>query len=139
VRHTLTCRYLALLGPSKTQGGVDSASSVASEQYVKALAAASSVLYGTKQSAVESATSVAAERYAQAITAASYAIYGTPTPTAIIKTVQVEVRTRVYPNDLAKLSMPIGMRWLAKYSKLYQSFFLVFILINYRTGKLPIQ
>ena len=94
VRHTLTFhRHVALLGPSRTQGSVESASSVASEQYAKALAAASSVLYGTEQPAVESATSVAAQKYAQAVTAASYAIYGTPTPTAIIKTVQIEVRT----------------------------------------------
>ncbi|KNG48141.1 hypothetical protein DDE82_004827 [Stemphylium lycopersici] len=84
----------ALLGPSKTQGSVESASSIASEQYAKALAAASSVLYGTEQPAVESATSVAAEKYAQAVTAASYAIYGTPTPTAVIKTVQIEASSR---------------------------------------------
>ncbi|KAI4937845.1 uncharacterized protein J4E92_000458 [Alternaria infectoria] len=84
----------ALLGPAKTQGTVESASSIASEQYASALAAASSVLYGTEQPAVESATSVIADKYAQAVTAASYAIYGTPTPTAIIKTVQVEANSR---------------------------------------------
>jgi hypothetical protein len=94
VRHTLTFyRHIALLGPSSTQGSVESASSIASEQYAKALAAASSVLYGTEQPAVESATSVAAQKYDQAVTAASYAIYGTPTPTAVIKTVQIQVRT----------------------------------------------
>jgi hypothetical protein len=59
----------ALLGPSKTQGTIESASSLASEQYERAMAAASSVLYGTQQPAVESATSVAAERFAQAVTA----------------------------------------------------------------------
>ncbi|EOA83317.1 uncharacterized protein SETTUDRAFT_22019 [Exserohilum turcica Et28A] len=84
----------ALLGPSKTKGSVESASSIASEQYAKALAAASSVLYGTEQAAVESATSVAAEKYAQAVTAASYAIYGTPTPTAVIQTIQIEASSR---------------------------------------------
>jgi hypothetical protein len=84
----------ALLGPAKTQGTVESASSIASEQYAKALAAASSVLYGTEQPAVESATSVVADKYVQAVTAASYAIYGTPTPTAIIKTVQIEASSR---------------------------------------------
>ncbi|CAN9260703.1 unnamed protein product [Alternaria alternata] len=84
----------ALLGATKTQGTVESASSVASEQYAKALAAASSALYGTEQPAVESATSVVADKYAQAVTAASYAIYGTPTPTAIIKTVQIEASSR---------------------------------------------
>lgn len=59
----------ALLGPSKTQGTVDSATSLASEQYAKAIAAASSVLYGTEQQPIESATSVASEKFAQAVTA----------------------------------------------------------------------
>lgn len=84
----------ALLGATKTQGSVESATSLASEQYQRALAAASSVLYGTEQPIVESATSVASERFAQAVTAASYAIYGTPTPTAIIHTVQVQASSR---------------------------------------------
>jgi hypothetical protein len=84
----------ALLGATTTQGTVESASSVASEQYAKALAAASSALYGTEQPAVESATSVVADKYAQAVTAASYAIYGTPTPTAVIQTVQIEASSR---------------------------------------------
>ncbi|KAF2660332.1 hypothetical protein K491DRAFT_711832 [Lophiostoma macrostomum CBS 122681] len=84
----------ALLGPSKTQGTVESATSLASEQYAKALAAASSVLYGTQQGTVESATSVASDKFAQAVTAASYAIYGTPTPTAIYRTVQVQANSR---------------------------------------------
>lgn len=84
----------ALLGPSKTQGSVESVSSLASEQYSSALAAASSVLYGTQQPAIESATSVASDKFAQAVTAASYAIYGTPTPTAIIQTIQVEASSR---------------------------------------------
>ncbi|KAH7392422.1 hypothetical protein DE146DRAFT_140542 [Phaeosphaeria sp. MPI-PUGE-AT-0046c] len=84
----------ALLGATKTQGTVESATSLAGEQYQRALAAASSVLYGTEQPAVESATSVASERFAQAVTAASYAIYGTPTPTAVIHTVQVQVSSR---------------------------------------------
>lgn len=84
----------ALLGVTKSQGTVESATSLASEQYSRALAAASSVLYGTQQNAVESATSVASVRFAQAVTAASYAIYGTPTPTAIIRTVQVQASSR---------------------------------------------
>lgn len=84
----------ALLGPKKTQGSVESVSSLASEQYERALAAASSVLYGTQQPAVESASSVASERFAQAVTAASYAIYGTPTPTAVIETIQVQAKER---------------------------------------------
>lgn len=59
----------ALLGPSKTQGTVESATSLASEQYAKAIAAASSVLYGTEKQPLESATSVASEKFAQAVTA----------------------------------------------------------------------
>lgn len=59
----------ALLGPTKSQGTVESATSLANEQYAKAMAAASSVLYGTDQPVVESATSVASEKFAQAVTA----------------------------------------------------------------------
>lgn len=59
----------ALLGPPKTTQKIDSMSSLASEQYAQAIAAASSVLYGTEQAAVESATSVASEKFAQAVTA----------------------------------------------------------------------
>jgi hypothetical protein len=92
----------ALLGPSKTQGNVESASSIANEQYAKALAAASSVLYGTEQPVLESATSVASDKYAQAVTAASYAIYGTPTPTAVIKTIQIEASSRY--NDAVRVA-----------------------------------
>ena len=58
-----------LMKAQTTQGTVQSASSVAEEQYSKALAAASSVLYGTETGAVESATSVAAGRYAKAVEA----------------------------------------------------------------------
>ena len=59
----------AILGATKTQGTVESASSVADEQYSKALAAASSVLYGTKQGAAESATSAASDKWAEAVAA----------------------------------------------------------------------
>jgi hypothetical protein len=59
----------ALLGATKTQGSVESVTSLASEQYAKALAAASSVLYGTEQASIESATSVASEQFAKAVTA----------------------------------------------------------------------
>ena len=59
----------ALLGPTKTQGSVESATSLASEQYWQAIAAASSILYGTEQKPIESATSVASEKFAQAVTA----------------------------------------------------------------------
>ncbi|KAH7377641.1 hypothetical protein BKA66DRAFT_443193 [Pyrenochaeta sp. MPI-SDFR-AT-0127] len=92
----------ALLGPSKTQGTAESVSSLASEQYAQALAAASSVLYGTQQPTIESATSLAADKFAQAVTAASYAIYGTPTPTAIIRTVQDQASSRY--NDAVRLA-----------------------------------
>ncbi len=59
----------ALMRAQTTQGTVESASSVADEQYSKALAAASSVLYGTETGAFESATSVAAGKYAKAVEA----------------------------------------------------------------------
>jgi hypothetical protein len=59
----------ALLGPSKTQGTVESATSLANEQYKSAIAAASKVLYGTEQQPIESMTSVAAEKFAEAVTA----------------------------------------------------------------------
>ncbi|KAF2184083.1 hypothetical protein K469DRAFT_689432 [Zopfia rhizophila CBS 207.26] len=91
----------ALLGPSKTQGTVESVTSLASEQYEKAIAAASSVLYGTEQQPIESMTSVTSEKFAQAVTAASYAIYGAPTPTTIIKTVRIEASSR-YNNAVSQ-------------------------------------
>lgn len=59
----------ALLKAPTTQGTAESVSSVADDQYSKALAAASSVLYGTETGAVESATSVAAGKYAKAVEA----------------------------------------------------------------------
>ena len=59
----------ALLKATSTQGTVDSATSVANEQYSSALAAASSVLYGTQQGAGESVTSMASDKYASAVSA----------------------------------------------------------------------
>lgn len=59
----------ALLGAPKTQGSADAVTSLASEQYVKAIAAASSVLYGTQQAPLDSATSVASDKFASAVTA----------------------------------------------------------------------
>ena len=59
----------ALMKATSTQGTVESASSVADEQYSKALAAASSVLYGAQQGTAESVTSAASEKYAQAVSA----------------------------------------------------------------------
>lgn len=59
----------ALFRATKTQGTAESVTSVASEQYSKALEAASSALYGTQQGAAESATSVAAEKYSEAVAA----------------------------------------------------------------------
>lgn len=59
----------ALLGPSSTQGYGEQAASVASEQYSLALAAASSVLYGTTPSPGEQFTSSAAARYRDAVSA----------------------------------------------------------------------
>ena len=59
----------ALMGPTKTLGTADSVTSLASEQYAKAIAAASSVLYGTQQNSLESATSIASDKFASAVTA----------------------------------------------------------------------
>ena len=59
----------ALLNPTSTQGTVESVTSLASEQYERALSAASSVLYGTEQARVKSVASVAFDKYAQAVTA----------------------------------------------------------------------
>lgn len=59
----------ALLGATKTQGSVESATSLASEQYANAIAAASKALYGTQQQPLESATSVASVKFADAVTA----------------------------------------------------------------------
>ncbi|KAL9053095.1 MAG: hypothetical protein Q9206_004053 [Seirophora lacunosa] len=70
----------ALLQGSKTQGTAESVTSVANDQYSRALAAASNALYGTQQGATESMTSVAAEKYFDAVAAASSAIFGTPAP-----------------------------------------------------------
>ena len=57
----------ALMKAGTTQGTVESASSVADEQYSKALAAASSVLYGTETGTVEGMTGAAAGKYSQAV------------------------------------------------------------------------
>ena len=62
----------ALLGATKTQGSVESATSLASEQYAKAIAAASKALYGTQQLPLESATSAASVKFADAVTAQVY-------------------------------------------------------------------
>ena len=59
----------ALLKPTPTRGTVESITSLASDQYSSALAAASSVLYGTEQGTGESISSIASERYAQAVAA----------------------------------------------------------------------
>lgn len=67
----------AMKAATKTQGTVEIVTSLASEQYESAMAAASSVLFGS-QNAAEMGTSVAREQYLSAVTAASYAIYGTP-------------------------------------------------------------
>ena len=59
----------ALLKATTSQGTVESVTSVANEQYSSALAAASSVLYGTQQGVGESVTSMASEKYASAVSA----------------------------------------------------------------------
>ncbi|KAL8774273.1 MAG: hypothetical protein Q9209_001024 [Squamulea sp. 1 TL-2023] len=70
----------ALFQATKTQGTAESVTSVANEQYSKALEAASSVLYGTQQDTAESVTSLAAEQFSMAVSAASSAMFGTPVP-----------------------------------------------------------
>jgi hypothetical protein len=84
----------AILRPTQTQGSMESVSSLASEQYEAAIAAASKALYGTEQHPIESMTSVAADKFAAAVTAASYAVYGTPTPTAVFQTVHVQASSK---------------------------------------------
>ena len=59
----------ALFKATSTQGPGESITSLASEQYNSALAAASSVLYGTSQGTGEILSSVASSRYAQAVAA----------------------------------------------------------------------
>lgn len=59
----------AILKPASDQGSVESATSVAEDQYSSALAAASRVLYGTQKGTVESVTSIASERYSEAVAA----------------------------------------------------------------------
>ncbi len=59
----------ALLKATSTQGTVESVTSVANEKYSSALAAASSVLYGTHQGTAESVPSVASKKYASAVAA----------------------------------------------------------------------
>lgn len=57
------------LKPTETQGKVESVTSVAGEQYEKAMSAASIALYGATPGVAESLSSNAAEKYAQAVTA----------------------------------------------------------------------
>lgn len=59
----------ALLQPTSTPGSVESITSLAADQYSSALAAASSVLYGTEQGTGESIASVASSRYSEAVSA----------------------------------------------------------------------
>lgn len=59
----------ALFGSSSTPNFGDKAASVASDQYSRALAAASSVLYGTTPSPGEQFASAASEKYQQAVAA----------------------------------------------------------------------
>lgn len=59
----------AMVRATSTQGTVESASSVANEQYLRALSAASNALYGSEQGKVESATSVAGGKWSEAVAA----------------------------------------------------------------------
>jgi hypothetical protein len=68
----------ALIKPTATKGSVESVSSLASEQYAKAMSAASSVLYGTTPGAVESLSSAASDKYGQAVTAYVEPLFSIP-------------------------------------------------------------
>lgn len=59
----------ALLRPTSTQNSVESVTSLASEQYEKAMSAASSALYGPEVGVGESLANEASARYSQAVTA----------------------------------------------------------------------
>jgi hypothetical protein len=59
----------ALLRPTSSQGSVESVTSLAAEQYSKALSAASVAYYGTQQGTGESIASIASSRYADAVAA----------------------------------------------------------------------
>ena len=59
----------ALIRPTSTQGSVESITSLAEEQYSSALAAASSVLYGTEPGTGEMISKAASDKYAQAVAA----------------------------------------------------------------------
>ncbi|USW52719.1 hypothetical protein Slin15195_G060380 [Septoria linicola] len=88
----------ALNGASPTQGSVESATSLANEQYESALSAASSALFGT-QNAADKATSSVYDQYQAAVTAASYAIYGTPATAA-----PLAAASSVYDNAASQAS-----------------------------------
>lgn len=59
----------ALLQKTSTQGSVESLTSVADDQYSRAIAAASNILYGSQQGTAESITSLAGGKYAEAVAA----------------------------------------------------------------------
>jgi hypothetical protein len=59
----------ALLQQTSKEGPIEILTSVADEQYSRALAAASSVLYGTQQGRAESMTSLAGSKYSEAVAA----------------------------------------------------------------------
>ena len=84
----------AMLGATATQGTVESVTSLASEQYAKALSAASSAFYGPEKGTVDELSSAASDRYSQAVSAASAVIYGTPTP--ITESVASQVSSIIY-------------------------------------------
>ena len=59
----------AIIRPTSTKGSVESITSLAEEQYSSALAAASSVLYGTELGTGERLSKAASDNYAQAVSA----------------------------------------------------------------------
>ena len=95
----------AMMGTTTTSGSVESVTSLASEQYAKALSAASSAFYGPEKGAAEEFGSAASGRYAQAVTAASQAIWGPPTP--VTQSLADQVSSAIYgtsPGPLESIS-----------------------------------
>lgn len=59
----------AMLKPSSTQGSVESVTSLAAEQYSKALSAASVAMYGSTLGTGEIVASMASSKYLEAVAA----------------------------------------------------------------------
>ena len=81
MKHASKAVFEAIYGTPTDKSPAESVTSIASEIYNSALAAASSALYGTPQPKNEELFSIATDKYSAAVAAASSIIYGTPAPT----------------------------------------------------------